>query len=140
MELVSKSYDYFLIFPIFHFSGVLPNFFLTDLKSPQNDITQCFLRSLYIDILIFEYPKSVRWKKSCISALFQHNDCFTLQGLNTHMYPLKNANSTYMHRHHSDDLRHSPDTSHASPDNIGGEKMPKDVNKPQKRPTDTVRV
>ena len=24
MELVSKSYNFFLIFPIFHFSGVLP--------------------------------------------------------------------------------------------------------------------
>ena len=89
------------------FTTVNYNFFLTDLKSPQTHITQCFLRSLLINILIFWCFTSVRWNKSFIAALFKHRVIaqpykdWTLK-----IQPKTHLNPTDIHRHHTDNLRH----------------------------------
>ena len=47
--------------------------FLTGTKKQQNHITQSFLSTSYIDILIFWGLTMVRWKKSCLSRLCQNS-------------------------------------------------------------------
>ena len=47
------------------------NIFLTGTKKQKNYITQWFLSTLYIDILIFWCLSMVRWKKLCFSGLCQ---------------------------------------------------------------------
>ena len=51
---------------------VFYDFYLTGIKKHQIGKTQPFLWRFYMDILIFWYPKRVRWKNSRLSGLCQN--------------------------------------------------------------------
>ena len=114
------------------------NFFLTDPKFLKNAITQWFLESLYREVLVFGYFKSVRCMEFCLSESFQYRafpaPCmawtliYTLRRIQTpqtyilFIYMLSDTSSRYLRtnqdnsRHHqtpTDTKRHqqtSPDT------------------------------
>ena len=97
------------------------NFFLTDPKFLKNAITQWFLESLYREVLVFGYFKSVRCMEFCLSESFQYRafpaPCmawtliYTLRRIQTpqtyilFIYMLSDTSSRYL-RTNQDNSRH----------------------------------
>ena len=140
-RVIMRLFGIFLLFQMKMFVGtgwsketVDCNFFLTDPKFMKRAITQWFLESLYREVLVFGYFKSVRCMEFCLSESFQYRafpapymaytplDASKPQTYILFIYMLSDTSSRYLRtnqdnsRHHqtpTDTKRHqqtSPDT------------------------------
>ena len=112
------------------------NFFLTDPKFLKNAITQWFLESLYREVLVFGYFKSVRCMEFCLSESFQYRAFPAPCMAWTLIYTLRRIQTpqTYiLFILHLYALRH---LLQVSQDKSGQQQTPSDSNRHQTTPTD----
>ena len=124
---------------------VIFQIFLTGTKKLKNHITQCFLSTLYSDILIFWCFSVVRFKKLCLSVLcYSSVNSPILKGRTTQIPP-KHIPSTYISMNTNQipiDTPLPPDMSQKPqtyPGNSRSQQTKTDANRHKQTPPDTLR-